>query len=212
MVEKMAAIKTFAQRKIDFMKEHHVKQMIRPDCGGGSYGCRVGMKLCVQESPDNEINYLYLYEYLVNPIQSGRIKRDKSVNVGKIFTWHDSGKHGRELERHFGKGFYAEPRWIMQQCADNFVHEDVVSRINDITGIGVDDVLEITGAQRMYQFALDVLEPRGTVALIANPDNSPDSRELGGTGFPACTKTLGFSGLFNLLLYFSRLCNMSKSS
>ena len=50
-------IKTFAQRKIDFMKEHHIKQMIMPDCGGGSYGCRVGMKLCVQEDPANEINY-----------------------------------------------------------------------------------------------------------------------------------------------------------
>ncbi len=37
------------------------------------------------------------YEYLVKLIQSGRIKLDKSVNTGKIFTWHDSYKHGREL-------------------------------------------------------------------------------------------------------------------
>ena len=39
-------------------------------------------------------------------------------------------------------------------------HEDVVSRINDITGSGVDYVLEITGAPRMHQFALTFLSPR----------------------------------------------------
>jgi Fe-S oxidoreductase len=114
-------IKAFAQRKIDFMKKYHVKQMIMPDCGGGSYGCRLGMKECVQENPLNEITFVYLYEYLVKLIQSGRLKLDKSVNAGKTFTWHDSCKHGRELERHFGKGFYDEPRWIIQQCVDNFV-------------------------------------------------------------------------------------------
>ena len=74
-----------------------------------------------EEDVSNEINYIYLYEYLVELIQSGRIKLDKSVNEGKIFTWHDSCKHGRELERHFGKGFYEEPRWIIQQCVDEFV-------------------------------------------------------------------------------------------
>jgi Fe-S oxidoreductase len=114
-------VKAFAQHKIDFMKEHRIKRMIMPDCGGGSYGCRVGMKACVEEDVSNEIHSIYLYEYLVELIQSGRIKLDKSVNEGKIFTWHDSCKHGRELERHFGKGFYEEPRWIVQQCVDQFV-------------------------------------------------------------------------------------------
>ena len=116
-------MQTFAQRKIDFMKEHRIKRMIMPDCGGGSYGCRVGMKTCVLENPENEINYIYLYDYLIELIKSGRIKLNKSVNAGKIFTWHDSCKHGRELERHFGEGsgFYEQPRWIIRQCADEFV-------------------------------------------------------------------------------------------
>lgn len=114
-------ITAFAQRKIDFMREHRIKRMIMPDCGGGSYGCRLGMKSCVIENPENEINYVYLYEYLVELIQSGRIKLDKTINAGKVFTWHDSCKHGRELERHFGKAYYEEPRWIVQQCVDDFV-------------------------------------------------------------------------------------------
>jgi aryl-alcohol dehydrogenase len=58
--------------------------------------------------------------------------------------------------------------------------EDVASRIATITG-GVDYVLEITGAPRMYQAAVEVLKPGGTVALIANPDGSgslPGGRKL----------------------------------
>jgi aryl-alcohol dehydrogenase len=49
------------------------------------------------------------------------------------------------------------------------LHEDVVSRIAGITGGGVDYVLEITGTPELYQAALQVLNPRGTVALIATP-------------------------------------------
>jgi aryl-alcohol dehydrogenase len=61
--------------------------------------------------------------------------------------------------------------------------EDVVSRIQEITGSGVYYVLEITGASKMYQAAIEVLNPQGTVALIANP---------GGSGFlPGGRKILG---------------------
>ena len=115
------ATKIFAQRKIEIMKKLNIKRMIMPDCGGGSYGCRLGMEACLMENPENRVNFIYLYEYLVEIIKEGRIKLDKSVHAGKTFTWHDSCKHGRELERHFGKGFYEEPRWIIQQCVDNFV-------------------------------------------------------------------------------------------
>jgi len=50
--------------------------------------------------------------------------------------------------------------------------EDVPSRLKTITGRGVDYVLEITGSPRMYQLALEVLNPRGIVALIAAPNGS----------------------------------------
>lgn len=50
--------------------------------------------------------------------------------------------------------------------------EEVASRIKDIAGGGVDYVLEITGASSMYQLALEVLNPRGTVALIARPNGA----------------------------------------
>lgn len=115
------ATRILAQRKIDMMKEFNIKRMIMPDCGGGSYGCRAGMKVCAIDDPSNVTSWVYLYDYLKEIIQQGRIKLDKSVYAGKTFTWHDSCKHGRELESHYGHGYFEEPRWIIQQCVDNFV-------------------------------------------------------------------------------------------
>jgi aryl-alcohol dehydrogenase len=47
--------------------------------------------------------------------------------------------------------------------------EEVASRIEQITGRGVDYVLEITGESDMYQLAVEILNPQGTLALIARP-------------------------------------------
>jgi aryl-alcohol dehydrogenase len=49
-------------------------------------------------------------------------------------------------------------------------HENVAARVAAITGSGVDYVLEITGVPGMYQIAMEVLNPQGTVALIATPN------------------------------------------
>ncbi len=115
------ANRELAARKIAYMKEHDIKRMIMPDCGGGSYGCRKGMTKLKAEDPANEVGFLYLYDYIIELIKEGRIKFDKSVHAGKTFTFHDSCKHGRELARTYGKGYFDEPRYIVQQCVDNFV-------------------------------------------------------------------------------------------
>lgn len=59
--------------------------------------------------------------------------------------------------------------------------EDVAARIDQITGSGVDYVLEITGDAQMCRLAVDVLNPRGTVALIATPNGNkslPQGRKV----------------------------------
>ncbi len=59
-------------------------------------------------------------------------------------------------------------------------HADVVSGISDIAGNGVDYVLEITGNPDMLQHAIDVLKPKGTVALFtgeSGPDSLPGGRK-----------------------------------
>ena len=132
----VAGTKVLAKRKIDFMKSNDIGTMIMPDCGGGSYGCRKGMKACVMEDPNNKINHVYLYDYLKDLIETGRIKLDKGVNAGKKFTWHDSCKHGRELERNFGKGYYDEPRFILSQCVDDFVELEPTRSNNFCCGAG----------------------------------------------------------------------------
>jgi aryl-alcohol dehydrogenase len=50
--------------------------------------------------------------------------------------------------------------------------EEVISQIKTITGGGVDYVLETTGDPKMHQLGVEILNPRGTLALIAHPGAS----------------------------------------
>ena len=45
-------------------------------------------------------------------------------------------------------------------------HDKIASRIFDITGNGVDYVVETTAHPEMHQLAVDVLNPHGIVALL----------------------------------------------
>lgn len=59
-------------------------------------------------------------------------------------------------------------------------HDNVPSRISDITGSGVDYVLEITGNRKMHRVAINVLNPHGTVALLTGGGGSgslPEGRK-----------------------------------
>jgi aryl-alcohol dehydrogenase len=61
--------------------------------------------------------------------------------------------------------------------------QDVAARIADITGRGVDYVVETTANPRMHQLAIDVLNPHGVVALLTG--------ETGTDSLPEGRKTLG---------------------
>ncbi|MBI5440308.1 MAG: NAD(P)-dependent alcohol dehydrogenase [Deltaproteobacteria bacterium] len=60
--------------------------------------------------------------------------------------------------------------------------EDVAGRIAEITGGGVDFVVETTGSPEMHRLAVEVLHPGGTVALLTGEE---------GTDFPEGRRTLG---------------------
>ncbi|AFM23175.1 NAD(P)-dependent alcohol dehydrogenase [Desulfomonile tiedjei] len=61
-------------------------------------------------------------------------------------------------------------------------HEDVAAQVTDITGSGLDYVIETTGNFKMNQLAIEVLNPGGTVALLTGES---------GTSLPEGRKTLG---------------------
>jgi aryl-alcohol dehydrogenase len=61
--------------------------------------------------------------------------------------------------------------------------QDVAARIGDITGSGVDYVVETTASPQMHQLAIDVLNPHGVVALLTG--------ESGTDSLPEGRKTLG---------------------
>jgi hypothetical protein len=125
-----------ARRKIEYMRANAIKTMIMPDCGGGSYGCRKGMSLLVAENPGTAVDFVYLYDYLLDLIRQGRIRLDKKAHQGKRFTFHDSCKHGRELAAHYGKGYFDEPREIMAACVDDFVELTPTREKNFCCGAG----------------------------------------------------------------------------
>jgi aryl-alcohol dehydrogenase len=53
------------------------------------------------------------------------------------------------------------------------------ARITDITGSGVDYVVETTGDSKMYRLSMDMLNPHGTTAFltgISGPDSLPERR------------------------------------
>jgi aryl-alcohol dehydrogenase len=56
-------------------------------------------------------------------------------------------------------------------------HQDVTARIIDITGRGMDYVVETTGDPKMQQLAIGVLKPRGTVALLTGERGTGDLPE-----------------------------------
>ncbi|MEW6444262.1 MAG: NAD(P)-dependent alcohol dehydrogenase [bacterium] len=60
--------------------------------------------------------------------------------------------------------------------------EDVAARIAQITGSGVDYVVETTGSPEMHRLAIDVLNPHGTVALLTGES---------GAALPQGRRTLG---------------------
>ena len=61
-----------------------------------------------------------IYDLMKEYIEAGRIKLDKSKHP-ELTTYHDPCNYGRKSERTFGHGYYEEPRWITQQCVDNYV-------------------------------------------------------------------------------------------
>ncbi len=46
---------------------------------------------------------------------------NKDVFKGRKATYHDPCNYGRKAQKWFGHGFFEEPRWIMDQCLDNWV-------------------------------------------------------------------------------------------
>ena len=53
-------------------------------------------------------------------IREGRIKLDRT-RIKERAAYHDPCNYGRKAEKLFGHGFYEEPRWIMDQCLEEWV-------------------------------------------------------------------------------------------
>ena len=57
---------------------------------------------------------------LIKYIKEGRIRLDKSRFTERA-TYHDPCNYGRRAQKRFGHGYFEEPRWILDQCIENWV-------------------------------------------------------------------------------------------
>ena len=61
-----------------------------------------------------------MHDLLKEYIETGKIKIDKTKHE-ELATVHDPCNYGRKSEKAFGHGYFEEPRWIVQQCCEQFV-------------------------------------------------------------------------------------------
>jgi Fe-S oxidoreductase len=61
-----------------------------------------------------------VFDLLVDYIKSGRIRLDKN-RINARVAYHDPCNYGRKSEELFGHGYYEEPRWVLDQCVQDWV-------------------------------------------------------------------------------------------
>lgn len=61
-----------------------------------------------------------MFDLLIKYIKEGRIQLDRS-RFDILATYHDPCNYGRRAQKRFGHGFFDEPRWILDQCLENWV-------------------------------------------------------------------------------------------
>jgi dimethylglycine catabolism B len=115
------ASQEIARRKVENMKRLRARTLILPDCGGASYGTRLNLEKHFKHEfgPETGHNFVYFFDVLLELLDSGRIKVDKSVHAGRIVTWHDSCKHMRSPYLTWGDDSNLEkPRKILSYLID----------------------------------------------------------------------------------------------
>jgi dimethylglycine catabolism B len=61
-----------------------------------------------------------VFDLLIDYIKEGRIRLDNG-RFDVLATYHDPCNYGRRAEKRFGRGFYEEPRWILDHCVPGWV-------------------------------------------------------------------------------------------
>lgn len=63
---------------------------------------------------------LTVFDLLKDYIRTGRIRLDRSKLSGRA-TYHDPCNYGRKSLERFGRAYYEDGRWIMDQCFSDWV-------------------------------------------------------------------------------------------
>jgi dimethylglycine catabolism B len=61
-----------------------------------------------------------VFDLLVDYLKSGRIRVDKTL-ITQRAAYHDPCNYCRKSEEIFGHGYYEEPRWVLDQCVEDWI-------------------------------------------------------------------------------------------
>ena len=67
-----------------------------------------------------KFNFVTVFDLLIRYIKDGRIKINRN-RFNQTVTYHDPCNYGRKALMWFGHGYFKEPRWILDQCVENWV-------------------------------------------------------------------------------------------
>jgi Fe-S oxidoreductase len=116
-----------------------------------------------------------IHELLKQYLETGRIKVDKSRHR-HLTTYHDPCNYGRKSEMVFGHGYFEEPRWIVQQCVENFVDMNPNRANNHCCGAGGGAWAMPYAEERIYYGRVKAkqIQDTGAKLLIAPCHNCRD--------------------------------------
>jgi len=64
---------------------------------------------------------LTVFDLLKDYLGSGRVRVDKTKLSGWRATYHDPCNYGRKSLELFGRAYYEEGRWVMDQCFEDWI-------------------------------------------------------------------------------------------
>jgi len=79
---------------------------------------RYGLQTWFPEALE-EFNTVTVFDLLIDYIREGRIRLDNQ-RINERAAYHDPCNYGRRAQKRFGHGYFEEPRWIMDQCLENW--------------------------------------------------------------------------------------------
>jgi len=117
-----------------------------------------------------------VFELMMEYIKEGRVKIDRTKFADKLVTVHDPCNYGRKSQKTFGKGYYDEIRWIVDQICEKWVDTYSTRENNYCCGAGGGAWAMPYNEERLYygRKKADQIKQTGAELVVAPCHNCRD--------------------------------------